>query len=192
MEHLVSNNAFDPNTASELRAEEASDFSIFEKELSFLHFLVSSHNATAPVSITGTPHCSIWTENDQYYHKLFKELLSPDISRRSNNMQHWPEHILFCIKEMLSLISLVKAKLWISELFKLLNMTAYRCLVCYQHRSRRRMLCRYCHQRRALPSCWPERCWIESLQMCRDCVAFLLVTELRMEGTYVETIIDFL
>ena len=46
----MSNNAFDPNIAPELRAEEASDFSIFEKELSFLHFLASSHNATACVS----------------------------------------------------------------------------------------------------------------------------------------------
>ena len=93
---------------------------------------------------------------------------------------------------MLSVISLVKAKVWISELLKLLNMTAYRCLVCYQHRSQRRMLFVYCHQKRALSSCWLERCWIESMQMCRDCLAFFLETEIQIEETCAQTIIDFL
>ena len=43
------------------------------------------------------------------------------------------------------------------------------CRVCYNHRSTRRRMCILCGKRRALPSCWPEQCYVWSLQSCRDC-----------------------
>ena len=43
------------------------------------------------------------------------------------------------------------------------------CLVCFAHTSMRRRLCQLCRCRRALPSCYPERCWIPYFRCCRDC-----------------------
>ena len=43
------------------------------------------------------------------------------------------------------------------------------CLVCFSHTSMRRRLCQLCLSRRALPSCYPERCWIPYFRCCRDC-----------------------
>jgi len=43
------------------------------------------------------------------------------------------------------------------------------CLVCFKHTSMRRRLCQLCRCRRALPSCYPERCWIPYFRCCRDC-----------------------
>jgi len=42
-------------------------------------------------------------------------------------------------------------------------------LVCLMHTSMRRRLCQLCRCRRALPSCYPERCWIPYFRCCRDC-----------------------
>ena len=43
------------------------------------------------------------------------------------------------------------------------------CRICRRHRSQRRMLCTWCNERWALPSCRPEHCWIAPLDMCRWC-----------------------
>ena len=66
------------------------------------------------------------------------------------------------------------------------SMTNKWCRVCRRHKGRNRKLCTLCGQRRAYPSCKPERCWIPVSQhtarllriiprpgnhggMCRDC-----------------------
>ena len=51
------------------------------------------------------------------------------------------------------------------------------CLICRRHRSQRRRLCSLCGQRRALPSCWPEHCWVPYFRACRPCVLWLLRDE---------------
>ena len=42
-------------------------------------------------------------------------------------------------------------------------------LICKNHKSMRRMQCKYCLETRALPSCHPEHCWIAELEICRPC-----------------------
>ena len=44
------------------------------------------------------------------------------------------------------------------------------CLLCRNHRSRKLRLCVLCKRRRALPSCNPERCWVQGALSCRDCL----------------------
>ena len=44
------------------------------------------------------------------------------------------------------------------------------CLVCRNHRSLKLRLCVLCKRRRALPSCNPERCWVQGAMSCRDCL----------------------
>ena len=49
---------------------------------------------------------------------------------------------------------------------------AERCLVCGNHQSRARRTCILCRQRRALPSCEPELCWMQfdgKMGACRWC-----------------------
>ena len=66
-----------------------------------------------------------------------------------------------------------------------------RCLVCRNHKSVRRRLCSLCYERRALPFCWPEACWIPKLKACRDC-AHVLLTGRGLPQPAARIILDYL
>ena len=53
-----------------------------------------------------------------------------------------------------------------------------RCLICLNHTSMKRRGCILCHQRRALPGCVPEQCFIWSVGTCRDCFESVFIPDL--------------
>ena len=53
-----------------------------------------------------------------------------------------------------------------------------RCLICLNHTSMKRRGCIICHQRRALPGCNPEQCFVWSVGACRDCFGSVCTPDL--------------
>ena len=66
-----------------------------------------------------------------------------------------------------------------------------KCLVCYQHKGRSRRTCSWCLKARACPGCKPQRCWVQEMEACKDCVVNKFV-ELGLAEETSELILAFL
>ena len=59
------------------------------------------------------------------------------------------------------------------------------CQLCWGHQSRYRRECPICG-RLIAPGCWPERCWSDELNHCKDCHALICVLKHhRFKGQYI-------